>query len=265
VKKTRIYSEILERIFSSKYKPGADQVEFARDDISRAARELGIRLPKNLGDLIYSFRYRATLPESLREKAGIGKTWIIRGVGPAKYTFVLIADTPLAPNPSLAQTKVPDGTPGVVAKYALSDEQALLALVRYNRLIDIFLGIACYSLQNHLRTSVPTIGQVETDELYVGLNKAGVHYVIPVQAKAGNDRLSIVQIEQDLAVCLQKFPSLICRPVGAQFMANHVIALFEFEQAHGSIAVCSEKHYRLVPADEISDEDLQLYQHRRAD
>ncbi len=160
VKKARLYSPILERIFSTKYKSGATQVEFARDDISRAARELGISLPKNLGDLIYSFRYRAALPESVREKAGTGKTRIIRGIGPAKYAFVLVPEVSLAPNPSLAETKVPDGTPGVVAKYALSDEQALLALVRYNRLIDIFLGIACYSLQNHLRTAVPSIGQV---------------------------------------------------------------------------------------------------------
>ena len=147
MKKARLYSPILERIFSTKYKSGATQVEFARDDISRAARELGISLPKNLGDLIYSFRYRAALPESVREKAGTGKTWIIRGIGPAKYAFVLVPEVSLAPNLSLAETKVPDGTPGVVAKYALSDEQALLALVRYNRLIDIFLGIACYSLQ----------------------------------------------------------------------------------------------------------------------
>ncbi len=36
-----------------------------------------------------------------------------------------------------------------------------------------FTGITCYSLQNHLRTSVPDIGQVETDELYVGVDKKG--------------------------------------------------------------------------------------------
>ena len=127
-------------------------------------------------------------------------------------------------------TKVPDSTPGVIAKYALNDEQALLARVRYNRLVDIFLGIACYSLQNHLRTTAPNIGQVETDELYVGVDRRGSHYVVPVQAKSGRDRLSIIQIEQDLAVCRAKFPSLICRPVAAQFMKGEVIALFEFEQ-----------------------------------
>ena len=70
------------------------------------------------------------------------------------------------------------------------------------------------------------MGQVETDELYVGVDKKGIHYVFPVQAKGGTDKLSIVQIEQDFAVCARKFPTLLCRPVAAQFMPDGVIALF---------------------------------------
>ena len=31
-------------------------------------------------------------------------------------------------------------TPGIVAKYAFNDEQALFAKVRYNRLVDVFTG-----------------------------------------------------------------------------------------------------------------------------
>ena len=89
--------------------------------------------------------------------------------------------------------------------YALGDEQALLSRVRYNRLIDIFTGITCYSLQNHLRSAVKSIGQVETDELYVGVDTKGCQYIIPVQAKGGKDELNIVQIEQDVALCESKF------------------------------------------------------------
>ena len=80
---------------------------------------------------------------------------------------------------------MPDSTPGIIARYSFNDEQAVLARVRYNRLIDIFLGIACLSLQNHFRTTVPGMGQVETDEIYVGVDKGGSHYVVPVQAKGG--------------------------------------------------------------------------------
>ena len=258
------YSLILERIFLSKYSQGAKEVDFERDDIVRFAAELKIKLPENRYDLPYSFRYRATLPESIKEKAGAGQNWIIRGVGPAKYRLALVPEFSLTANPNLAETKVPDATPGMVARYALTDEQALLARVRYNRLIDIFMGLVCYSLQNHLRTTVEK-RQMETDELYVGIDKRGVQYVIPVQAKRGNDRLSIVQIEQDMDVCKSKFPALVCRPVGAQFMKDNVIALFEFEPSQDRVAVSSEKHYRLVPPEAVTEEDLAGYRTRRGD
>ena len=142
----------------------------------------------------------------------------------------------------LANIKIPDATPGMVAKYALSDEQALLAKLRYNRIIDIFTGITCYSLQNHLRTTVENIGQIETDELYVGVDKNGLHYIIPIQAKGGKDELSIVQIEQDIKLCCQKYPLLICKAIASQFMADDVIAIIELALVDDEIKKITEKH-----------------------
>jgi hypothetical protein len=264
-KRKQIYASIIEKIFESKFRPGMKDVDFEREDIVRFGKKLKIDLPKNLGDLIYSFRYRAVFPESIQSKAPKGQAWIIRSRGPSKYRFALVADKPIVPNEQLTTTKVPDSTPGVIAKYALSDEQSLLAKLRYNRLIDIFLGIACYSLQNHLRTTAPGIGQVETDELYIGVDRRGSHYVVPIQAKGGNDRLSIIQIEQDVAVCSSKFPALICRPVAAQFMKEDVIALFEFEQGESGLGVSMEKHYKLVPPEEVTESDLDLYRNRSSE
>ena len=215
--------------------------------------------------MIYSFRYRMNLPRSILDAAPSGETWIIRPAGRGKYRFVLVGDIPLTPNPNLAVTKIPDSTPGIIAKYAFSDEQALLARVRYNRLVDVFLGVACYSLQNHLRTTAPEMGQVETDEIYVGVDKRGAHYAVPVQAKGGSDRLSRVQIEQDFAVCESKLPLLICRPVGAQFLVDDVIALFEFEQVGDDIRIAAEKHYQLVPPEAVTEEDLGRYRQRLAE
>ena len=222
-------------------------------------------LPRNLGDLIYSFRYRTPLPAGILRTAPEGETWIIRPAGRSQYRFVLVGDVPLTPNPNLAVTKVPDSTPGIIAKYAFSDEQAVLARVRYNRLVDIFLGIVCYSLQNHFRTTVQGMGQVETDEVYVGIDKSGTHYVIPVQAKGGSDRLSRVQIEQDLAMCTSKLPTLICRPIGVHMMRTDLVALFEFEQDREDIRVAAEKHYWLVPPEDITDEDMMRYRQRISD
>jgi len=256
------YSRIIERIFFSRYQEGANEIEFRREEFEQVAQELDIRLPKNLGDIVYSLRYRMPLPHSIVEKAPSGHTWVIRSAGRARYKLMAIPDLAIVPSPQLAETKVPDATPGLVAMYSLNDEQALLAKLRYNRLIDIFTGVACYSLQNHLRTTVPSIGQVETDELYVGVDRRGAHYVFPVQAKGGRDRQNIVQIEQDFAVCAVKFPHLICRAIGSQFMQDNLIALFEFEESPRGIVLVSEKHYRLVSPDQLTIEDLNAYRER---
>ncbi len=256
------YAQIIERIFFSHYQEGARDVSFERRDIERAAQELRIKLPKNIGDVIYSFRYRVTLPESVRTRAPKGEEWIIRPAGRSRYRFVATRLAAIVPSEMMAETKVPDATPGVIAMYALSDEQALLAKLRYNRLIDIFTGVTCYSLQNHLRTTAPGLGQVETDEIYIGVDRPGAHYIFPVQAKGGNDKLSVVQIEQDFAVCEAKFPSLICRPIAAQFIAGDFIALFAFEQGATGIAITAEKHYRLVPPDDMTAADLDSYRAR---
>lgn len=137
-----------------------------------------------------------------------------------------------------------------------------MAKIRYNRLVDIFTAVTCYSLQNHLRTTVPEMGQIETDEIYIGIDQRGAQYVFPVQAKGGTDQLGIVQIEQDFALCNRKFSQLICRPIAAQFIKDDLIAMFAFEENDNGIAVSSEKHYRLVNPEEMTDEDLKIYRER---
>lgn len=256
------YAKIIQAVFRKNHAPGSRTVEFRREDIIAAASELGIPLPKNVGDLIYSFRYRSALPPDILAEAPEGETWVIRPAGKSRYRFDLVNDAPLTPNRLRATTKIPDATPGIIAKYAFGDEQAVLARIRYNRLIDVFLGIACYSLQSHLRTSVKRIGQIEIDEIYVGIDRRGSHYIVPVQAKGGNDRLNRIQVEQDMAFCMEKFPSLICRPIGAQFIRDDLIALLEFEQDGDDIRIASEKHYQLASPDAVTAADLEKYRRR---
>ncbi|MBI5303911.1 MAG: endonuclease [Chloroflexi bacterium] len=256
------YTRLIESIFFTHYQEGATEVEFERSDINRAADKLKMDLPKNLGDVLYSFRYRTQLPDSIITKAPSGFEWVIRAAGRSRYKFVLVIQSAIAPSDNLVETKIPDATPGIIVKYALNDEQAVLAKLRYNRLVDIFTRLACYSLQNHLRTTVPGMGQVETDELYIGIDKRGAQYVLPIQAKGGTDRIGIVQVEQDIAMCAAKFPNLVCRPIAAQFMEENLIALFELEQTDEGIKVAAEKHYKLVHPDELTTEELEKYRTR---
>ena len=132
----------------------------------------------------------------------------------------------------------------------------MLAKVRYNRLIDIFLRVTAYSLQSHLRTTVPLIGQIEIDEVYVGVRNTGQQFIIPVQAKGGNDQIGATQVKQDLGYCKHSYPMLTPRAVAVQFMGSEVIAMFELVFQDDELKVIDEKHYLLVNGADISADDL---------
>ncbi len=253
------YSLIIAHVFFAHFKKGEHEFSFLRDEIVDAVKQLGIQRPKNIGDVVYAFRYRKKLPIEIIKTQPKGFEWIIVGAGRAAYHFRLVPLNRILPNVNLVSIKIPDSTPEIIGNYALGDEQALLAKVRYNRLVDIFLGVTAYSLQNHLRTSVKGIGQIEIDEVYVAVDKHGRQFVIPVQAKGGHDQHGVVQTAQDVACCADKFPGLICRPVSVQFVSSTQIAMFELTEENGIVKIVEEKHYHLVASSDITADDLKMY------
>jgi hypothetical protein len=115
-----------------------------------------------------------------------------------------------------------------------------------------------------MRTTVKGIGQIEIDEIYVAIDRQGVQFVIPVQAKGGKDQLAVVQTKQDIACCAEKFPRLVCRSVSAQFIDmeeknGKKIAMFELAVEEGRVVIVEERHYRLVPSAESSLQELMAY------
>ena len=252
------YSKVVELLFLRHYKKGATTVELQRDEFADACKKLRIDVPKNLGDVIYSFRYRVDLPEAITSAAPKGRKWIIMPAGKGVYRLEAVKNAQLHPASNRSVVKILDATPGIIAANAQTDEQALLAKLRYNRLVDTFLRITCYSLQNHLRTTVADMGQIEVDEVYLGVDRNGAQYIVPVQAKGGKDHHSAVQIRQDIALCEAKFKQFVCRPLGAQFIGD-VIALMEFRFEDGEIVVANEQHYRLVQPGDLSEAEMAAY------
>lgn len=259
------YRTIISHIFAKNFQTGMTEFEFHRDDIEAAVEETGVAKPKNAGDVIYCFRHRARLPDEILATQPPGMSWLILGAGDAKYRFKLSKLSHLVPTSGLLVRKIPDATPGIINQHALTQEQALLAKVRYNRLIDVFLGICAYSLQNHLRTKIVNYGQIEIDELYIGVNANAAQFIVPVQAKGGSDKLGVIQTIQDITFCRQgnkagnKYCNLTPRAVSTQFMANNIIAMFELDFNGDDVSIVQEKHYQLVEANEIEAADLQKY------
>ena len=78
-----VYARIITQVFRNHHTSGCVEFTFDRSELEAAGRSLGIQ-PKNLGDLIYTFRYRQDLPPTVRRTAPEGKVWYIAPAGRAK-------------------------------------------------------------------------------------------------------------------------------------------------------------------------------------
>ena len=257
------YNEVIEQVFLNNYVDGAIKVSFDRNELAQACEKLGFARIKNLGDIPYFFRFRKELPQRIKDKDPHGSEWIIIGKGIGSYEFRLAASAKIEPTRNRQKIKVPGATPEIIKRYAHgTDEQALLTKVRYNRLIDVFTGLTCYSIQNHLRTTIVNVGQIEIDEIYVGINKKGTHFVIPCQAKSPGDQFGIAQVMQDIEFVKIKYPHAICKTIALQFLSINEVAILELAVEETNeifhLSVVDERHYHLVGKDEISDDEISL-------
>lgn len=269
------YVQSMRRLFDKKWnrkKPGFD---WKREELTEIAKELGIPVSKNLDDNIYSIRHGwDDLPEEIRKLAPSGKAWLLLPNGKGAYRFVLAERAFLDPDSSMQPIEIPDSTPQLVARYAKKDEQAVLARIRYCRLIDIFMGLAAFQLQSHMRTTIRHFNdsQTELDEVYVGVDGNGAQFVIPIQAKGHDERIGAVQIVTDSYAVAEKFPNMIPRTLAAKMMRIdegpggveiYTIALIEGTVSSDyNVRKLREEHFQLVPASQITDADLASYRKR---
>src|SRR5579862_9052895 len=154
VPKDALYRTVVLALFEKHYKGKGESFDFAQNEYDAICKEKGVPQIGNKPDLVYQYRFRRPLPPEIETEEPKGRKWVIELAGKGKYTFVLRKLKWITPTEGLVEIKVPDQTPEIIQQYARTDEQALLARVRYNRLIDIFLGISTCSLQNHLRATV---------------------------------------------------------------------------------------------------------------
>jgi len=84
------YVPIIVHIFQKHWKKGIESFEFHRDEMVAAAAALGVERPDNLGDVIYSFKFRRSLPGEITESAPNGKSWLLEGAGHGLYRFGLL-------------------------------------------------------------------------------------------------------------------------------------------------------------------------------
>ena len=171
------YDKIITALFKQKLKSSKtkDKLDFTKDELVHTARRLKLDL-RNPPDVVYTYRTRKALPDAILKTGN----WILVPKGKGKFAFAKTTREPFVEiQQGLAHIEILNALPEIVQKYTANDEQGLLSTIRYNRLIDIFTGVTCFHLQSHIRTTISGEGQIEIDDLYVGVDEDGAEYILP--------------------------------------------------------------------------------------
>jgi hypothetical protein len=245
---SRVYVPILRDIVRRKYTPGTQRIEFTKQEVEDVAAGLGLKLG-NAADVIYRMRSRTRLPDDILD---LGFT-ILRGVGRGRYVLEVGGEA-LVHLPEHNVFEHNDQTPLPVRRLlpenlAELDEQGLLTIVSYCKLLDHFTGLTVYRLRSHVRKSVPGVGQAELDEIDVGvaLRDDDTPVVFPIEAKAADEVINRVQIASAVAYCETYFVGHEIRPIVVKLTYDGVLHFLEFRATISlpGLRILSSHGYRL--------------------
>jgi len=239
------YDKVIAQLFVSKHKENVTEIEFTKEELVEAAKSLHITI-RNVPDVVYTYRSRAELPAVIRQKGN----WIIKPKGKGKFSFFKSARKPFVEiQEGLHPIEVLNAVPEIVEKYAQADEQAVLSAIRYNRLIDILTKVTCFHLQSHARTTIDGEGQIEIDDIYVGVDREGTRYILPLEAKSGDerDKLGWIQVANMVKFAKQNYSELKCKPIAAKPHGHDMIYLIEFDDNPDpeKVAIVQVRLYKL--------------------
>lgn len=226
---SRVYVPILRELVRRFRESDSQRVEFTVRDVRQVADDLGIEIG-NAPDLVYRMRARTRLPDDILD---MGFT-ILRGVGRGRYALEVGGEAVVhLPEHEILDHN--DQTPLPVRRLlpedlADLDEQGLLTMVSYCKLLDHFTGLTVYRLRSHVRKSVPNVGQAEMDEIDVGvaLRDDDVPVVFPIEAKAADEVVNRVQIATAVSYCQTYFPGHQIRPIVVKLTYDGVMHFLEF-------------------------------------
>lgn len=251
-KNSRVYVPILLDIFKRKYQRGMEYLDFTLDDIRASALSLDITV-RNAGDLAYRMRSRTVLPQVIRDEG----FFVLSAIGRGKYRLGK-AESAIIDIPPHEPIEVADLTPNTVRRLLPErlldfDEQALLTVMGYCKIVDHFTGLHVYRLRSHVRKSVPGIGQAELDELDAATHGSseGEPIIVPIEAKAVADPINRVQISAMVSFCEFYYPRYEVRPLAVKVDYHSVFHVLEFNATKNAadLVVTRSAAYDILPTE----------------
>jgi hypothetical protein len=192
----------------------ADHIDFPRHFLLEQAKKRNIGNP---ADIVHRFKGRGALPEELVAMGFAGLEAIDRDtLRLVRYSPNIALPTKLS-KPLLVRNLVPTS---VWEAGFPRDEQALMAITRYSRLVAFLLGLQdCNHVVTHWKTRLVDGTQVEIDDFYLGSEPTrGRQVAVPVEAKLRADQIQAGQIVGGSRLARERYPSAQVVPVAFAYL-----------------------------------------------
>lgn len=255
-----VHVPVILKLFMDRWRPGASTVVFSLDDVRTAVEAVRATSTepdrissRNPADVVYRMRSRTVLPKEILDKG----FHILRAVGRGRYQFEK-ASSGIIEVPVNALVAAIDQTPMPVRRLlpetmAEMDEQALLSVVGYCKLLDHFTGMKIYRLRSHVRKSVPGIGQAELDAIDVGIasGEDDLPVIFPIEAEAVSDELNRVQVFNMIQYAAHYYPRMTVRPLALKVDYQSAVHFMEFNVASrpGDLRIVRSASYVINTSD----------------
>ena len=235
-----MYKSILLWVFQHGVRQaGTGYLLFSQTDLRQAAKELGLDV-RNFPDLPYNLRSRSPLPQEIDEA---GFTAIaIRGRG--QYALVTGEDKVEIPSDAAVAQISTTRIPWAVRDILRPDEQGILSAMRYLDIVSDFMGVRCYHLQGHLRTSGRLVSRSRPTMfgLRILAKRSGRFFL---SRPRGQGALGRHQMMSTIDAVIAKIPGFPVVPLAVQLQASGLLVLIQFDyKMSAQIMAISPKKFK---------------------
>ena len=235
----------LSYIFFTRAKPGVSFLRFSTDDVKCAFRRMGIKVPKNIGDIPHQAQKRA-MPLVIQSTAPLGCEWILESMGAGVHCFKLVGSNKLHPSADAEERHVEDKAAAIIEAFDMSDKARLELQVKENGLLNDFLDREMSFATKPPRGFVKDVGQVDFDAIFVVRDELDARFIATVQYEIQPQPICGHKARRMLRFADIRYPEWKTKAIVVQRLSDNRIAIFEMQRFFEGTEIAKEVHYLLT-------------------
>lgn len=201
-------------------------ISFERTDILDVCKNEFGEAPKNLGDIVYSLRYRLDYLSNYDYLLEKDYTWTLLSTGIGQYELAPLKKLRLPNLESENVLYVDDQTPAHIHKLRPLNDQSLLMKVIQNGILNEFLQDDLMFLQAHHKVNLNNWGQAEIDGILASNNSSHLYLI---EVKGYTEVIGWPQMIQLKMYAQQNHPDVLFTPVFIQSHRDWSFSVVQFD------------------------------------